>query len=58
MSISSEVAEWATRITVDDLPADVVRATKARVLDVIGLSLAGAETPFGRSVREPAIPST
>ena len=55
MSISSEVAEWATRITVDDLPADVVRATKARVLDVIGLSLAGAETPFGRSVRDAAI---
>src|SRR5262249_9704491 len=55
MSISSDVAEWATRITVDDLPADVVRATKSRVLDVIGLSLAGAETPFGRSVRDAAV---
>jgi 2-methylcitrate dehydratase PrpD len=33
------------------LPADVVEATKLRVLDVIGLSLAGAETGFGRSTR-------
>jgi 2-methylcitrate dehydratase PrpD len=33
------------------LPADVVETTKLRVLDVIGLSLAGAETDFGRSTR-------
>jgi 2-methylcitrate dehydratase PrpD len=39
----------------DDLPPDVVAATKARILDVIGLSLAGAETPFGRSVRDAAV---
>ena len=30
-------------------------ATKLRVLDVIGLSLAGAETPFGRSTRSAAL---
>src|SRR4029077_9079097 len=35
----------------EDLPADVVEATKLRVMDVIGLSLAGAETPFGKSTR-------
>jgi len=38
-----------------DLPDDVVTATKLRVLDVIGLALAGAETEFGRSVREAAL---
>jgi len=42
------------RATFDDLPPDVVEATKNRVLDVIGLSLAGAETAFGRSVLEAA----
>ena len=55
MTISFDVAQWATRTTFDDLPPDVVRATKARVLDVIGLSLAGAETAFGRSVRDAAV---
>ena len=39
-------------MTFDAVPADVVEATKNRILDVIGLSLAGAETAFGRSVLE------
>jgi 2-methylcitrate dehydratase PrpD len=55
MPLAAELAAWTTRVRFDDLPADVVRATKARVLDVIGLSLAGAETAFGRSVREAAV---
>jgi 2-methylcitrate dehydratase PrpD len=33
----------------DDLPSDVIESTKLRILDVIGLALAGAETTFGRS---------
>jgi len=55
MPIAAELAAWTTGVRFDDLPADVVRATKARVLDVIGLSLAGAETAFGRSVRDAAV---
>jgi 2-methylcitrate dehydratase PrpD len=55
MTISFDLAQWATRTRFEDLPPDVVRSTKARVLDVIGLSLAGAETPFGRSVRDAAV---
>jgi 2-methylcitrate dehydratase PrpD len=55
MPISSDLAQWASRVSFDDLPSDVVRATKWRVLDVIGLSLAGAATPFGRSVRDAAV---
>ena len=55
MPISAELAAWASRAGFDDLPADVVRSTKLRVLDVIGLSLAGAGTPFGRSVRDAAV---
>ena len=47
----------------EDLPSDVIESTKLRILDVIGLALAGAETAFGRStiaaakVMSPAGPS-
>jgi 2-methylcitrate dehydratase PrpD len=52
LPLSSDLAAWASRLRFEDLPADVVEATKLRVLDVIGLSLAGAETPFGKSTRD------
>ena len=55
LPLSSELAAWVSRIGFDDLPSDVVEATKLRVMDVIGLSLAGAETPFGHSTRAAAI---
>ena len=53
--LSSELAAWASRVRFEDLPADIVEATKLRVMDVIGLSLAGAETEFGRSTRGAAL---
>jgi 2-methylcitrate dehydratase PrpD len=53
--LSTELAIWASSLGYEDLPEDVVSATKLRVMDVIGLSLAGAETPFGRSIRAAAI---
>jgi 2-methylcitrate dehydratase PrpD len=53
--LSTELARWAASVTFDDLPQDVVGATKLRVLDMIGLALAGAETDFGRSVRDAAL---
>jgi 2-methylcitrate dehydratase PrpD len=52
--LSAELARWAASVTFEDLPEDIVAATKLRVMDVIGLSLAGAETAFGRSVRDAA----
>ena len=52
MPISTDIARWAARVSFADLPPDVVSATKRRVLDVLGLALAGADTPFGRSVRD------
>ncbi len=55
MPLSADLARWAGRVSFDDLPPDVVDATKRRVLDVIGLALAGAETPFGQSVRDAAV---
>src|SRR5262245_39276632 len=47
--LASQVAAWVSQVRYDDLPSDVVESTKLRILDVIGLALAGAETPFGRS---------
>src|SRR5258708_7784144 len=55
MTMPSELAAWSSRVSFDDLPGDVVSSTKLRVLDVIGLALAGAETPFGKSVRDAAV---
>ncbi len=49
--LSTELARWAAALTYEDLPADVIESTKLRVLDVIGLCLAGAETPFGKATR-------
>lgn len=53
--IATQVAGWAAATAFDDLPGDVVEATKRRLLDVIGLALAGAETSFGRSTRAAAL---
>src|SRR5579862_956559 len=50
-----ELAHWAAGVRFEDLPQDIVAATKLRVMDVIGLGLAGAETQFGRSVRSAAL---
>jgi 2-methylcitrate dehydratase PrpD len=54
-TLSTELARWAAKVTFEDLPDDIVASTKLRVMDVIGLALAGAETDFGRSVRAAAL---
>ena len=53
--LAAQLATWVSSLTFTDLPGDVVAATKLRVLDVIGLALAGSETPFGRSTRDAAV---
>ena len=55
MALSRRMAEWTSTLRFEDLPADVVAATKRRVLDIIGLSLAGAATDLGRSTRDAMI---
>ena len=47
--LAGQVASWVCEVQYDDLPSDVIESTKLRILDVIGLALAGAETQFGRS---------
>ena len=53
--LAAQLAAWVSTLTFDHLPGDVVAATKLRVLDVIGLALAGSATPFGRSTRAAAV---
>lgn len=52
--LATDVADWVSRVTFADLPPDVVDATKLRILDVIGLALAGSATPFGLATRAAA----
>lgn len=53
--ISAELSHWAAETRFADLPTDVVESTKLRVLDMLGLALAGLETPFGSSMRAAAL---
>jgi 2-methylcitrate dehydratase PrpD len=53
--LARTLGDWVSHLTFADLPADVVASTRLRVLDVIGLSLAGSETAYGRSVRAAAL---
>jgi 2-methylcitrate dehydratase PrpD len=55
VTLAGELAEWVARVRYEDLPADVVDATKLRIMDVLGLALAGAETRFGRAIRAGAV---
>jgi 2-methylcitrate dehydratase PrpD len=54
-SFASDLADWSHCLRYTDLPADVRDASKLRLLDILGLSLAGADTPLGRSTREAAV---
>jgi 2-methylcitrate dehydratase PrpD len=55
VTLASQLAQWVSEIRFEDLPADVVDTTKLRILDVLGLALAGAETRFGRAIRSGAV---
>jgi 2-methylcitrate dehydratase PrpD len=52
---SEQLAHWASTLTFEDLPDDVVESTKVRILDVIGLAIAGLGTAYGQSVRKAAV---
>ena len=54
-SLASDLADWSHRLRYTDLPDDVRQASKLRLLDILGLSLAGADTPLGRSTRDAAV---
>jgi 2-methylcitrate dehydratase PrpD len=54
-SCSEALASWAASLRFEDIPEDLVATTRLRVIDVIGLALAGAATPFGAAVRAAAL---
>jgi len=51
---SQTISTWVAGMSYGDLPDDVIASTRLRVLDVIGLSIAGSRTAFGTSVRKAA----
>lgn len=50
-SLTRQLADWYVGLRYEDLPEDVIAATKLRVLDVLGLSLVPVNADFGRTVR-------
>jgi 2-methylcitrate dehydratase PrpD len=55
MSFAAELSVWARGLRFDDLPTDVVAATRLRVLDTIGLMVAGTRTQLGQAARNTAV---
>src|SRR5271170_8102921 len=52
--LASRFATWVSALQPDDLPSAVVADSRLRVLDTIGVMLAGFGTPIGRAVRNAA----
>jgi 2-methylcitrate dehydratase PrpD len=55
VALATRVAEWTRGLTYGDVPEDVRQATRWRILDVLGLALAGSVTPFGAGTRRAAV---
>jgi 2-methylcitrate dehydratase PrpD len=55
MTLARQLADWVSDLRFNDLPPDVVEATKLRLLDVLGLALAGGGTRLGHSIRAGAV---
>lgn len=51
LSRSVRAAQWYLSLSMRHLPADIVERTRLHVLDIVGLTLAGAARESGRSVR-------
>lgn len=54
-TLSMQLADWSHALRFEDIPADVVQTSCLRVLDVIGLILAGTRTQLGRAARGAAV---
>jgi len=49
---SEQLASWFLSLRLEDLPDDVVEATKHQILDTLGVMPVAADTPIGRTVRQ------
>lgn len=54
-ALGHRVGAWVADVRFADLPPDVIETTKLRILDVLGLALAGAETRLGRAIVDGAV---
>lgn len=51
-SVSEKLAEWAARLTEDDIPQSVKDAVANTVLDTTALSIASLETDYGQAISQ------
>lgn len=49
-TLTAQLADWATRLRFQDLPADVAAGTAERIVDTLGVTLAGARCEFSRKL--------
>lgn len=54
-SIQQRLTDYACALTYDDLPPDVVQATKARIIDTLGVTLGGFHGETSRIARNVAL---
>jgi 2-methylcitrate dehydratase PrpD len=52
--VSHQIADWATKLQINDIPSEVRAAIAHTVLDTVGLSIAVTETDYGSAIREAA----
>jgi 2-methylcitrate dehydratase PrpD len=52
VSLSEHVADWLAKLDFESLPPTVRSDAALRILDTLGVALAGTNTPIGRAVKE------
>jgi 2-methylcitrate dehydratase PrpD len=55
LSLSEQLAAWFSAVRYEDLPDDIVKNTRLRILDIVGLSLAGRQLEYGSTARKAAL---
>lgn len=52
MSVARELAKYATSLTFQDLPPDVIHQTKRVVVDTLGCAIGGYGSEANRAIQE------
>src|SRR5918994_5886055 len=53
--LSGELSRWAVGVTLDHIPTTVIRDAKLRLLDTVGVAVAGSAVEAGCIVRDSAL---
>jgi 2-methylcitrate dehydratase PrpD len=54
-TLSGELAQWASKLTIDQVPDTVIRDAKLRILDILGVTIAACPTEAARIARDSAV---